>query len=1034
MYGTIPDLLRIASGWRSAQLSQCLFSVFLLRRSGLRESVAPLKADPGSANRSHPDWRSAGSARSLPEHKKRTERGRGPSHDPGPRLAVTQTAPPFDTLSEIWFSGRTIMTLRLLLFLCALIAGLNLEAARFLAASDAAGFAEIAECALSPDGKTVATISPAGNIQLYSVAGGAPRALTTGKFRDSSIRWSPDGSRIAFFSNREGATLWVADVASGKLTAVANVVHSNFWIPNKGSSLEWSPDSRRLAFVGADPSTPAPATDPRIVVRLQYKSRTDFSDDRREHIWIVDATGGRPRPLTRVAFHEHSISWSGNVIAFVSNRGPDPEAVLNCDLYTVDETSGVIRRLTDTPGCEYEPVFSPDGSHLAFLATTRVITTIDSVAEDAHVWAMAAAGGRARELNRALDRRSSMPRWSRDGRDVYFLAGDRGRQLIYRVPAAGGVSNPVFENDAVVSAYSPGSPLAYLAGDGRHTATIYADGMPLSAADAEVAGVTLSAAVPVKYRSFDGTSIEGWMLPPARRVEGRKYPLLLNIHGGPHGMHGVGFSRNLRSHILAAAGYAVLSLNPRGSSGYGQEFSDGCVNDWGGGDYKDLMAGVDHALARFPWLDASRMGVLGSSYGGYMTNWVITQTNRFRGAVSSASLSNLISFYATSLYNDLVHAEFKGFPWAPGNYDRLWQRSPLKHVAGVETPTLFIHGEQDNDVHVSDAEQMYTALRQRGVTAELARYPREGHGFTEAAHKNDTMERTIRWFDRFVKGPVDPLPETLALSEMDLHLHSGMEREATLEDWLDLVVASGRKFVALVDHLELYRKQPHEYESWRMDHGFLARYPVGAAGHKAVMGDFASAAKRGDIRVVRGWEIYEGELDSGIEEAPMRMADVIGWHISPNNGRAAPNGQTLIKRAKQIKELQKRFPIPMILFHPFTMRLENLQRSATQPLTVADYRFFQPGEQEDLIRILKDSSVYIEIARETERYFKDPACREALIADIRPLARAGLQFTVSTDSHGLKDARAKFQPEVFAEALGITPQNTNKIVRELMRK
>ena len=919
------------------------------------------------------------------------------------------------------------------LLLCACIASSCLPAARLLKASDAAGFTEMAECALSPDGKTVATISAGGNIHLYPVAGGPPRALTTGKFKDSSIRWSPDGTRIAFFTNREGATLWVADVASGKLTPAANVVHSNFWIPNKGSSLEWSPDSKRLAFAGADPDIPAPATDPRIVVRLQYKSRTDFSDDRREHIWVVDASGGRPRPLTRGSFHEHSISWSGNLIAFVSNRGSNPEAVLNYDLFTVDATSGAIRRLTDTPGCEYEPVFSPGGSQLAFLATTRAVTTIDSVAEDAHVWVIPSAGGKARELNRSLDRRSSAPRWSPDGTAVYFLASDRGRQLLYRAPSAGGSSAPVFESDAVVSAYSPGSPPAYLAGDGRHTATLYADGKPLGV-DAELEGVTLSDAIPVKYRSFDGTFIEGWLLPPTERVEGRKYPLLLNIHGGPHGMHSVGFSRNLRSHILAAAGYAVLSPNPRGSSGYGQKFSDGCVNDWGGGDYKDLMAGVDRALARFPWLDGSRLGVLGSSYGGYMTNWVITQTPRFRGAVSSASLSNLISFYATSLYNDLVHAEFNGFPWAPGNYERLWQRSPLKHAASVSTPTLFIHGERDHDVHISDAEQMYTALRQRGVTAELARYPREGHGFTEGAHKIDTMERTIRWFDRFVKGPVDPLPATLALHEMDLHLHSGMEREASLDDWLDLAVASGRKFVALMDHLELYRKSSRDYESWRMEHGFLARYPLGEAGHKAVMGDFAAAAKRGDVRVVRGWEIYEGELDSGIEEAPMRMADVIGWHISPNHGRAAPNGQTLIKRARQIKELQKRIPIPMILFHPFTMRLENLQRSAKKPLTAADYRFFQPGEQEELARILKDSSVYIEIARSTEDYFKDPACREALIADIKPLADAGLQFTISTDSHGLKDARAKFQPESYAEALGITPRNTNKIVHELLRK
>ncbi len=614
-------------------------------------------------------------------------------------------------------------------------------AARLLTPADLTAFPEMSECALSPDGRTVAVVTGPGNIALYP--GG--RLLTSGNFKDSSLRWSPDGARIAFFSSRPEAGLWVVEIATGHLTPITKVVHSNFWLPMRGSNLAWSPDSQHLAFVGADPSIPTPAADPRVITRLQFKSRTDFSDDRREHIWLVDAAAGaRPRPLTTGNFHEHSLDWRGSQIVFVSNRRPDPDAVHNYDLFTVDAGSGSIRRLTETPGCEFTPVFSPDGRSIAYTATTRAVTTIDSVAEDTHVWTIPSAGGAPREWNHAVDRRSTSPSWSLDGRSVYYLAGDRGRQLLYRD------SRPVFDKNVTVSSYSVGPRLAYLMGDALSLAELYLGEDLLTGNNRALAGVRLIEAIRIEYQSFDGHPMEGWFVPPADRDFDDGNPLLLSVHGGPHGMYGYSLARNLALQILAARGYAVLYLNPRGSSGYGQKFSDGGVNDWGGGDYHDLIAGVDHILQRFPWLDPDRLGVLGSSYGGYMTNWIITQTPRFRAAVATASLSNLISFYSTSLYQDLVHAEFQGFPWEGDNYERLWDRSPLKHAAKARTPTLFLHGEQDHDVHMSDAEQMYVALRRRGVDAQLVRYPREGHGFQEPRHRIDALERTIEWLDRYL--------------------------------------------------------------------------------------------------------------------------------------------------------------------------------------------------------------------------------------------------------------------------------------------
>jgi dipeptidyl aminopeptidase/acylaminoacyl peptidase len=338
---------------------------------------------------------------------------------------------------------------------------------------------------------------------------------------------------------------------------------------------------------------------------------------------------------------------------------------------------------------------------------------------------------------------------------VYFLASDRGRTLLYRVPREGGVSEPVVSGDVSVASFTAGPRIARLQGDAVSLVELYLGEERLTRNSAALADVRLVEPIRIEYKSFDGTAIEGWFLPPVDRALGARVPLLLSIHGGPHGMYGYSLSRNLSLQILAARGYAVLFLNPRGSAGYGQKFSDGCLNDWGGGDYRDLMAGVDHILSRFPWLDPERLGVLGSSYGGYMTNWIITQTPRFRAAVASASLSNLISFYGTSLYHDLIHAEFNGFPWEGRNYERLWERSPLKYVARARTPTLFLHGERDHDVHTSDAEQMYVALRRRGIDAQLVLYPREGHGFTEPKHRIDALERTIAWFDRYL-GKISP--------------------------------------------------------------------------------------------------------------------------------------------------------------------------------------------------------------------------------------------------------------------------------------
>jgi dipeptidyl aminopeptidase/acylaminoacyl peptidase len=632
----------------------------------------------------------------------------------------------------------------------------------------------------------------------------APELLLPAGWSGSHPRWSPDGKRLAFLATRDKQSgIWVVTPAERQPRFVAPVRATNFHIAYAGESFTWSPDSRRIAFISATEETAAAGSDagrddPRVIDRIQYKSRTSFSDRARTHVWVVEVAPEssveehRARQLTTGQFYDHALAWSprGDEVAFLSNREPDPDAFNNSDIYTVDMT-GRVRQLTSTRGCEYEPQWSPDGKWIAYTATKRDVTTIDSVAEDAHVWIIDSSGGGARELSQRLDRRARSPRWSFDSKSIYFLAGDRGRTLIYRIGIDEAQARAVLLDDKTpsdlravepsprlvqpfqVSGFSistgvrsierplggAGSPrpvIAYTGSGPTRPMEVWiafpglqrAPTWQISRHNTEFARtLALSEPEEINFRSFDGTPVQGWLLkPPGWRAD-RRYPLILSVHGGPHGMYGYGFNATFQT--FAARGYAVLYLNPRGSSGYGQKFSDGTLREWGGGDYRDLMLGVDEALRTRSWIDPEKLGVTGGSYGGFMTNWIITQTTRFKAAVAQASVSNLVSFYSTSLYQDLIHAEFGGFPW--DDYDQLWRWSPLRYVRQAQTPTLLIHGEQDNDVHITQAEEMYMALKRRGVETVMVRYPREGHGFREPLHRQDALERTLSWFDRFLK-------------------------------------------------------------------------------------------------------------------------------------------------------------------------------------------------------------------------------------------------------------------------------------------
>lgn len=612
---------------------------------------------------------------------------------------------------------------------------------------------------VSPDGKNLSVASP--DVEWTTGVRKNQWKHLQGEFSfdpesASNVVWSTDGQRVAFFRTEKGKTFLYAGTSTGAVEPVCELYTPNAYLAAAGNRISWSRDGKQIAFVGTLEERP-PVQDPLVIDRIQYKTRTEFSDNRRSRVFVVDAkSGAKPKALTPEGRDAHSVAWGvGPEVIYLANPGEDGDANLNYDIYAVNVKSGAVRTVVKSQGVEMEPQVSPDGRWIAYRATTRAITTIDSVAEDAHVWVVPYVGGSPKEVNAALDRRCAQLRWMPDSKTVVYLATDQGSVLPYRSNINSLETKPLYQGrgtaaglqltssgDVYLTFSAPTKPadLFRIASSGAMT--------KLTEFGAEAAKQwTLIEPETFRFRSFDQTEVESFLYLP--KNSSGKLPLILNIHGGPHSMHGYGFNGSLQ--YYASRGYAVLAVNPRGSAGYGQKFADGCINDWGRGDYRDLMLAVDEALRRYPQLDARRMGVMGASYGGYMTNWVITQTDRFRAAVPVASLSNLISFYATSLYQDLIHAEFNGFPWAGDNFKLLWELSPMAHIKNAKTPALLIHGENDNDVHITQSEEMFTALRHRGVPATFVRYPREGHSFREPKHQLDMLKRVSEWMDRYLE-------------------------------------------------------------------------------------------------------------------------------------------------------------------------------------------------------------------------------------------------------------------------------------------
>jgi dipeptidyl aminopeptidase/acylaminoacyl peptidase len=597
------------------------------------------------------------------------------------------------------------------------------------------------------------------------LSGDTATKTTLGK--GTAHAWSPDGSKLLYENDHGQLHIYTLSTATSDF--LVQRYESSFFINHLAeNNCTWSPDGKYIAYLSADTLNPEQENQGiRIIDDLLYKSkgghsRPIYADHAYTHIYLIAAAGGSPKLLTQGNYHEHSITWSPDSrhIAFVSNRNDRPDDLQQSDIWKVDIQTLEITRLSEHTGLAYQPTWSPDGVHIAFLATSGIIGTNDSPAEDTHIALISSNGENFRYLTKSFDRRIEHARWHPSGEYIYFTAGDRGDTSIYKAGIGNEKVEMVQGGTGCISEFclsANGNNIVFVKSDTNRPAELFAtktQGTIIEQITDENTGwlqnKELRKAETLWFESFDSTQVQGWLMPPVDFDETQKYPLILLIHGGPHNMFGHDFDE--RMHLLSAAGYAVVYINPRGSHGYGQAFSNGTLMNWGGGDYQDLMAGVDFVLDKNPWLNAEQLGVTGQSYGGYMTNWIISQTSRFKAAVSDGGLSNLVSFAGTSLYHSLMESEFGGRAY--DRFDELWNWSPLRNVARATTPTLILHGETDNEVPFSQAEEMYVALKKLGVKTRLVQYRGEGHGWRpelKPQNKADLNARMIEWFDTYVK-------------------------------------------------------------------------------------------------------------------------------------------------------------------------------------------------------------------------------------------------------------------------------------------
>ena len=631
---------------------------------------------------------------------------------------------------------------------------------------------------ISPDGEWVAYVvrsrdmeEDKSNTQIFMVAtsGGEPIPMTDKETSASDPQWSPDGKFLSFTASKaEDAKtqIWTLNRLGGEAVQLTNV------IPGVGD-YAWSPDGSRLLLTLTDPK-PADLTEdkdddnkavPYVIDRMQFKQDySGYLDRRRTHVYVYTPNSDTTVQLTFGDYDDSNPVWSpdGKSIALVSDRSDNPDLNYGTDIFVVnvDDKDPVLTQITSNPGRDFSPAFSPDSKSIAYVTSTGPDVGGSALTPTKYLAVTEIGADQRSVLTANLDRSVSSPEYSSNGRDIYFRLEDSGMNHFARVRARGGdivreVSNEVSVRDfargggrtvlAMTNAESPTELYSY-ADDALTRLTFLSDESLSSVVRAEVEKL--------RFNSADGTPVEAFLVKPVGYQVGTRYPTILWLHGGPASQFNFGY--NDTAQLFAANGYAVIMPNPRGSTGYGSEFAHGTVAAWGENDFDDVMAAIDYGI-KIGVVDSQRTGVGGWSYGGILTNYVITQTQRFKAAMSGASLGLVTSNYGHDQYQLMYELEF-GLPW---ENPQLWaELSPFNKVQNITTPTLWMGGEVDWNVPINNSEQMYIAMKRLGQETQLVVYPDEHHGIRRPSFQKDRFERWISWFDRYLK----PAP---LVSELD---------------------------------------------------------------------------------------------------------------------------------------------------------------------------------------------------------------------------------------------------------------------------